>query len=290
GGRAARAPGGGVTSPADTSRRSRMPVRWTIHSSDVSTICSRSWLVSRRSGTKLPRPAIPTRMVPAMRQLPRGLGRRLRESARGLLDVQVDLRRHRLARRADRVAERGCLRSAVADGHDALDAEQQGTAVLGVVDLRRHAREHLVDLLLLDAGLLHQPEHRSQHALAARLADLQQHVAGEAVPDHDLARAREQLDALHVAVELDRHLLEQPARLLDQRVALQLLAADVEDAYLRLRDAERAAVVGRAHDRVLREVMGLRLRVGADVDDQERVLLALDDGADRGAPDAFEAA
>jgi hypothetical protein len=40
-----------VTCSGAAMRRSRMPVRWTIHSSDVSTIFSRSKLVSRRSGT-----------------------------------------------------------------------------------------------------------------------------------------------------------------------------------------------------------------------------------------------
>ena len=44
--------------PATAMRRSRMPVRWTIHSSEVSTIFSRSALVSRRSGSAQPVPAM----------------------------------------------------------------------------------------------------------------------------------------------------------------------------------------------------------------------------------------
>ena len=39
-----------VASFSSTMRRSRMPVRWTIHSSLVSTIFSRSALVSTRLG------------------------------------------------------------------------------------------------------------------------------------------------------------------------------------------------------------------------------------------------
>src|SRR5262245_48991396 len=39
-------------------RRSTIPVRSRIHSSEVSTIRSRSWLVSRPSGTYMPVPAI----------------------------------------------------------------------------------------------------------------------------------------------------------------------------------------------------------------------------------------
>jgi hypothetical protein len=38
-------------------RRSRTPVRWTIHSSEVSRIFSRSWLLSTLSGTAEPMPA-----------------------------------------------------------------------------------------------------------------------------------------------------------------------------------------------------------------------------------------
>jgi hypothetical protein len=43
-------------------RRSRMPVRSTIHSSVVSTYCSRSLFVKTRSGTYTPRPVIPIRL------------------------------------------------------------------------------------------------------------------------------------------------------------------------------------------------------------------------------------
>jgi hypothetical protein len=39
-----------VVSCAAATRRSRIPVRVTIHSSDVSTIRSRSWLVSTPAG------------------------------------------------------------------------------------------------------------------------------------------------------------------------------------------------------------------------------------------------
>ena len=38
--------------------RSRMPVRSTIHSSDVSNICSRSWLVSTFGGRAVPHPVM----------------------------------------------------------------------------------------------------------------------------------------------------------------------------------------------------------------------------------------
>ena len=47
-----------VLSSAPTMRRSLMPVRLVIHSSEVSTIRSRSALVSTRSGTAMPQPVI----------------------------------------------------------------------------------------------------------------------------------------------------------------------------------------------------------------------------------------
>jgi len=56
--RAAAAPREAVVSPGPAMRRSRMPVRWTIHSSLVSTIVDRSALVRRFSGTEEPVPAM----------------------------------------------------------------------------------------------------------------------------------------------------------------------------------------------------------------------------------------
>src|SRR5262245_47983472 len=43
-----------------------MPVRWTIHSSEVSTNCSKKALGTTRSGTYEPVPAMPTRILDAM--------------------------------------------------------------------------------------------------------------------------------------------------------------------------------------------------------------------------------
>src|SRR5262245_14239652 len=51
--------------PGSTKRRSRMPVRSTIHSSLVSMSLARSWLVTTRSGTWNPTPLIRDRMRPS---------------------------------------------------------------------------------------------------------------------------------------------------------------------------------------------------------------------------------
>ncbi len=134
------------------------------------------------------------------------------------------------------------MRTTMADRDNAGDAEQQRPAIFCKVDLGHHFAHDLFGLATVDADLVHQRRRpwRSRYSAHA-FADLQQHVAGEAVRDDDVAVTREDLDALDVAVEVDRQLLHQRARLAHQRVALQLLAADVEDADARLGDAEGAA-------------------------------------------------
>src|SRR5215207_8941093 len=52
-----------VLSSGPTIRRSLMPVRLVIHSSEVSTIRSRSALVSTRSGTAMPQPVIAVLLI-----------------------------------------------------------------------------------------------------------------------------------------------------------------------------------------------------------------------------------
>src|SRR5690349_19087880 len=115
-----------VASSAATIRRSEMPVRVTIQSSLVSTIFSRSKLVSTRSGTWAPTPAMPA---------PRsGVGRSRPASARDLsADLIDNPMLHRFSGGADRVRDRPPVRSAVADDADAVDPEQRGATVLRIV-------------------------------------------------------------------------------------------------------------------------------------------------------------
>src|SRR5512134_2785371 len=56
--RAASTPRSDAPVPGSTNRRSRMPVRWTIHSSVVSIRCMSSALVTTRRGSALPVPRI----------------------------------------------------------------------------------------------------------------------------------------------------------------------------------------------------------------------------------------
>src|SRR6185436_6184797 len=79
-------------------RRSRIPVRARIHSSDVSTIFSRSWFVSTRSGTYMPVPAM---VAPRIRS---GCGDMVRLDL--VLDVLVHAVLDEPRHGADRAAER----------------------------------------------------------------------------------------------------------------------------------------------------------------------------------------
>src|SRR2546422_1068393 len=76
---AALSPRSDAASLSSTTCRSRIPVRWTIHSSEVATIFSRSWLVRIRFGAYAPMPTILARII---RGLPLGrqhLGEALRD-------------------------------------------------------------------------------------------------------------------------------------------------------------------------------------------------------------------
>src|ERR671931_724538 len=108
-------------------RRSTIPVRSRIHSSEVSTIFSRSALVSTRSGTYMP--------VPAM-VAPRTSSRR-RDMVRLDLfpDVLVHPLLHEASQRPDGTAEGLGLAAAVADEAHAVDPQQGGGPILLPVDL-----------------------------------------------------------------------------------------------------------------------------------------------------------
>src|SRR5262245_42165829 len=118
-------------------RRSRIPVRSTIHSSEVSTMRSRSALVSRFSGTYIPVPVIVAPRIAS------GCGVMVRLDL--LANVLVHSLLHERGHGADRALE--CARTArpVADEAHAVDAEQRRRAVLLPVELvleAHHRRAH----------------------------------------------------------------------------------------------------------------------------------------------------
>src|SRR5437867_5689092 len=106
-------------------RRSRMPVRSRIHSSEVSTMCSRSRFVSTRSGTYIPVPVMVAPRIPS--------GRRIMVGSDLLSDVLVHPLLHEPDQRADRAADRARTARPVPDEAYAVDAQQgRGAELLPV--------------------------------------------------------------------------------------------------------------------------------------------------------------
>src|SRR5262245_29757141 len=136
-----------------------MPVRSRIHSSEVSTMCSRSRFVSTRSGTYIP---VPVMVAPRMAS-----GRRIMVRLDLLADVLVHAILHEPHQGADRAADRA--RPARAVTHEAYPV---------------HAQEGRgAELLPVDAGPqpLERRHHEERPGLGQRVAFqlLLHHVAEE---------------------------------------------------------------------------------------------------------------
>src|SRR5437763_15510143 len=152
--RAARTANKDVYSPSAARWRSLMPVRVVIHSSEVSTIFSRSAFVRMPSGYARPVPSIAALTSPI--GLPAFLNFRGGAQGRGLArvrlaDAALDARERavlgELLHVADGVAHGARVRAAVADDDDAANAQKRRAAVLGVVEplpqvLEGGARQH----------------------------------------------------------------------------------------------------------------------------------------------------
>src|SRR5689334_16085615 len=136
--------------PSATMRRSRMPVRVTIHSSEVSTIFSRSKFDRIRSGSALP---VPTIVAPRS-WLGLGIG-----VSQELLDVLVHALLHERGRRPETAPDGARGRASVPDEDHSVDPEQRRSAVLGVVELLPQAVERRL-------------EHQRAQLRAQALADL----------------------------------------------------------------------------------------------------------------------
>ena len=187
------------------------------------------------------------------------------------LDLVLDPVGDELPGPADGVADGGRVGPAVADDADAVDAEELGAAVFGIVDL-------LVDLLQVP---LHEEvaelgedvlgdlvAGHGQDALDDALGDLEGDVPGEAVADDDVGDAGEQVLALDVADEAQGRLLEPVEGLLDEVVALALLLADAHQSDPGVLQADDRLHEDLAHDGELDEVVGLAVGVGPDVEEQ----------------------
>src|SRR5262249_44213033 len=157
-------------------RRSRMPVRSTIHSSDVSTSFSRSRFDSTRSGTYMP---VPVMVVPRMPS-----GRRVMVRLDLLADVLVDALLHERGERVDGAAERPRAAGAVADEAHAVDPQQRGGAILLPVDARAQPAQRPLHEERAEHGERVLPDlvaHRAAEEAGRALGGLQQHVDRKSV-------------------------------------------------------------------------------------------------------------
>src|SRR5437773_9532317 len=203
-------------------RRSTMPVRSRIHSSEVSTMRSKSALVSTRSGTYMP---VPTMVAPRIAS-----GRRIMIRLDLFPDVLVDPLFDEADQESDRAPVRAHPAAPVADEADAVHAQQGRRAVLLPVDPLLDpaqggpqeqcpgARQPVATQLLA---------HHVREQAGDALGGLEHDVAGEAVGDDHVATALEHVAALDVADEVEvarRTQLGQ--RFEHQRVALGVLLAD----------------------------------------------------------------
>ena len=161
------------------------------------------------------------------------------------------------------------------DDHRAAHPEQRRTADLLVV-------EDAADPA--DAGPHQQvgqaPAQRARELVAPQVEDvgrqaleeLDHDVAEHGVADDDVGHVGGQVLALDVALEMEVGRVEQLGGALDAGVALALLLADRQERDARLGDPQHALGEDRAHPRVLDEVLGRRIGVGADVEEDHRAL------------------
>src|SRR6266571_248070 len=255
-------------SSARAMRRSRIPVRDLIQSSEVSTIFSRSALVSTRDGSAEPVPRMTARLSLRAIQLLRrhraaARERRARSGRRRdpedlVVDPIVDPVAHEVQRDPYRVLDGARRRPAVTDDRRRTHAQKRHASVLGVVDFlakiaERRSRqdiahfreERLGDLLF----------HEVQDRLRGALHRLQRHVADEAVADDDVRLAVEDVAALHVADEVQGGFLEHPERLAGHLVSLGVLLPDAHQSDAGAADAQHLAAVEMAHDGELHQVL-----------------------------------
>src|SRR5437667_8211300 len=220
-------------------RRSRIPVREMIHSSEVSTILSRSAFVSTRAGREEPVPRIIARLSPRVIETPQldiaaGVdpvadAAARRHSEDFVVDAIVHPVPHEILGHAHGVLDGPHGRPAVADDRRGPHAEKGHPPVFGVVDLlaevaKRRARQEVTHLGQGRLGdlLLHEV----QDGLRGAFDGLERDIADEPVADDHVRLAVEDIPPLDVADEVERGLLEGAERFPRDFVSLAVLLAD----------------------------------------------------------------
>src|ERR1044071_4284017 len=272
--------------PVAAIRRSRMPVRSTIHSSEVSTSFARSAFVSSRSGTYMPVPVIVAPRIPSGRRIMIGLDL--------LANVFVDAALHERGQGVDRAPEGARSARAVADEAHAVHAEERRRTVLLPVDARAEPRQGTPHEQRAEHGqrvALDLLAHRAAEERGRALRGLQEHVAGEAVGDDDVAGPLEEIAALDGADEVQMARgFEERQHLLHELVALALLLADRQQPDARVLVAEEIAGEAGAHVRELDEPRALHLGVGPHVEHHGAVTGVGEERGQRGPRHALEPA
>src|SRR5438552_6577999 len=251
--RAARVANRDIGSSSPAMRRSRIPVRVAIHSSEVSTILSRSPLVSTLSGRADPVPRITARRPARLISFPRRHGQlagrldaRLARLARrhlrhGIADAVIHVVSVKVKGHADGVLDGARRGTSVTNDRRSLHPQERHTPVLGIVDLlakppeRRAGQEvpeprpdRLPDLL---------PQ-EMENRLGGAFDRLQRDVADEAVADNDVGLAIEDIAPFNVADEVEGRLLQDPEGLPCDLVALGVLLADTHQPDARIRNPQ----------------------------------------------------
>src|SRR2546425_961604 len=220
-------------------RRSRMPVRDVIHSSDVSTILSRSAFVRTRAGRDEPVPRMIARLSPRVIETlrlhvsagPDSVGCAVPRSHPEdfVVDAIVHPGPDEILGHAHGVLDGPHGRSAVADDSGRPHTEKRHPPVFGVVDLlakvaERRAGQEVTHLRQGRLGdfLLHEVKDRLRGALNG----LERDISDEPVADDHVGLAVEYVPPFDVADEVERGLLEGSERLPRDLVSLAVLLAD----------------------------------------------------------------
>ena len=181
----------------------------------------------------------------------------------------------------------------MADDAEAVETDERGAAVLGVVDTlaeapERFARQHVADARSHRRRqlLVQQPLHRFDEPFA----DLQRDVPGKTVADNHVGLARIHIAAFDVADKPHRRRLEELVRLARQLVALALFLAHRQQAHARRLAPERDTRVRRPHDGELDEVLRPALDGCPRVEQHRRMPPGRDDRGERRPVDARQPA
>ena len=181
------------------------------------------------------------------------------------------------------------------DHRDAVHPQEECAAELPPVGPAPNGPQPGADEQATQGGervTLHRIAHTLEDKLRRALCSLDQDIAAEAVGDNDIGLSSKDVLTFDIADEADARVLPKAGlRRLDQLVTLAGFLTVAEQGHARLRDAHQLFGTDSAHYRVLHKVLGLRIGVGADVEEKAvPPTRHRNDGTDRRPVDAGYAA